>query len=90
MLQHRVLREKRSRNALETLLKHALEGGNTHHPRRFRGTKHTKDSSPERSNGHLIALDSDAALNAAWARRAGILSHLPPLGAGRAGNGTMA
>ena len=28
-----------------------------------------KDPNPELSNGHLIALDSDAALNAAWARR---------------------
>ena len=31
----------------------------------------------EPSNGHLIALDSDAALNAAWARRAGMVSYLP-------------
>ena len=36
-----------------------------------------KDPDPERSNGLLAPLDSDAALHAAWARRAGMISNLP-------------
>ena len=36
-----------------------------------------KGPNPELSNGHLIALDSDAAQNAAWARRAEMISYLP-------------
>ena len=43
--------------------------------------KYNEDPHPEPSNGHLIALHSDAALNAAWARRAGMISYVPPLGA---------
>ena len=39
--------------------------------------KYNKDPKPELSNGHLIALDSDAAQNAAWARRAEMISYLP-------------
>ena len=43
--------------------------------------KYNKDPNPELSNGlsngHLIALDSDAVLNAALARCAGTISYLP-------------
>ena len=38
---------------------------------------YNKDPNPELSTAHLIALDSDAAINDAWARRAGVLSYLP-------------
>ena len=37
--------------------------------------KYNKDPKPELSNSHLIALDSNAALNAAWPRRAGMFSY---------------
>ena len=47
------------------------------YPRRVLGEKVNKDPNPEQSNGHWTALDSDAALNAAWARRVGMISHLP-------------
>ena len=46
------------------------------HPRRML-EKSTKDPKPELSDGLLTALESDAALNAAWARRAGMISCLP-------------
>ena len=36
-----------------------------------------EDPNPQLSNGDLTALDSGAALNVAWARRAGIISYLP-------------
>ena len=48
-----------------------------HSPRHILGNKCNKDLQPERSNGHLTALDSDAALNTAWARHAGMISYLP-------------
>ena len=38
---------------------------------------YNKDTNPEGSKGLLSPLDSDAALNAAWARRAGMVSYLP-------------
>ena len=47
------------------------------YPRRTLQKKCNKDPAPERSNGRLTALDSDAALHAACARRAGMVSCLP-------------
>ena len=46
-------------------------------PRRILGEIISRILIQSFSNGHLSALDSDAALNAAWARRAGTISHLP-------------
>ena len=39
--------------------------------------KQNTDPNPERSNGRLAALDSDAALSAAWARHAGMIYYVP-------------
>ena len=47
------------------------------HPRCVLREMCNEDPMPELSNGHLIALDPDAALSAAWVRRAGMISYLP-------------
>ena len=54
-----------------------FDGGGQLLPAPHSRKQYTKDPKPERSNGHLIALDSDVALNAAWARRAGMIYYLP-------------
>ena len=45
-------------------------------PAPYSRKKQNKDPNPEGSKGLLTPLDSDSVLNAAWARRAGTISHL--------------
>ena len=45
-------------------------------PALYSQEKCNEDPDPEPSDGHLMAPGSDAALHAAWARRAGMVSHV--------------
>ena len=52
-------------------------GCSQHHPRRILGTREIRILIQSGQKGLLTPLDSNVALNASWARRAGVISCLP-------------
>ena len=52
-------------------------GCSQHHPRRILGTREIRILIQSGQKGLLTPLGSHVALNASWARRAGVISHLP-------------